>query len=146
MTDFDLTLLNKFILHCHLHSDKLVSELKKCIAGNFCVNSASPIAQVEIELSVSELTLTAFPKDDANFEIYSINLFESCNFGSFKGNRKFIKENNRLLEDIAVKWISNCWQKGGGMVYRIPAHIISKDSSRKIDLITNQTIFTPTVF
>jgi hypothetical protein len=146
MTDFDLTLLNKFVLHCHLHSEKLTAELKKCIAGNFCVNSASPIAQVELELSVIDLSLTAFPKDDANFEIYSINLFESCCFGTFKGKQKFIRENLPLLEEIFIKWINNCWQKSGGMIYQIPVRLISKDSKRKVELITNQSVFRPIIF
>lgn len=146
MTDFDLTLLNKFVLHCHLHSEKLTNEFRKCITGNFCVNTASPIALIELELSVKELTLTAFPKDNANFEIYSINLFESCNFGLFKTNQQFIKENIHLLEDIFTKWIANCWQKAGGMIYTVPVHILSKETLRKTELITNQVVFKPIVF
>ena len=146
MTDFDLTLLNKFVLHCHVHSEKLTAELKKCISGNFCVNSASPIAQVDLELSVKNITRTAFPKDDANIEIYSVNLFESCSFGSFNNNQKFIEDNLQLLEDIFVKWINNCWQRAGGMVYQVPVKIVSNDSKRVVQLITNQSIFKPIIF
>lgn len=146
MTDFDLTLLNKFVLHCHLHSDALTAEFRKCISGNFCVTTVNSISNVELELSVKDLTLTAFPKDSSNCEIYAVNLFESCNFGLFKSNGAFINANLGLLEEIFAKWINNCWQKAGGMVYQVPVHIVSVESSRQIQLITNQSVFKPIVF
>jgi hypothetical protein len=146
MTDFDLTLLNKFVLHCNIHSEKLTTEFRKCIAGNFCVNTSSPIFIVELELSVKELSLKAFPKDGSNIEMYSLNLFESCDFGTFLSNEKFIKENLNLLEEIFAKWISNCWQKAGGRLYYKPVYIISKDTTRNTELITNKTVFKPSTF
>ncbi|MBC7862305.1 MAG: hypothetical protein IAF38_04970 [Bacteroidia bacterium] len=146
MNDFDLNLLNKFVLHCNIHSEKLTSELKKCISSNFCINSNNHISSADLELSVSELTLTAFPKDASNIELYSVNIFESCHFGSFIVNHHFIKQNKNLLEDIFAKWIANCWQKAGGMIYKNPVFITSKKSSKRIELITNKAVFKPIVF
>lgn len=146
MTDFDLTLLNKFVLHCNIHSDKLISEFRKCIATRFCVNNHNAISSVDLELSSTELTLTAFPKDASNIELYAINLFESCSFGSFAVNTEFIRQNSSLLDEIFAKWIANCWRKAGGATFNIPVFIISKSSFKKTELFTDKSVFKPIVF
>ena len=145
MTDFDLSLLNKFVLHCNIHSDKLTAELKKCISSNFCVNNQYAVATIDLELSVNDLTLTAYPKDESNLELYAINLFESCSFGSFMMNHNFTRQNAAILEDIFSKWIANCWFKAGGSTYNKSVFIIANASMKKIELYTNKSVFKPIV-
>jgi hypothetical protein len=146
MNDFDLTLLNKFVLHCNIQSEKLIAELRKCISSNFCVNNNSVVSFVDIELSVFDLTLTAYPKDSSNIELYSVNLFESCDFGTMSINKVFIMGNQEILSTILEKWIANCWQKAGGSLYQKTVFITSKNSSKKIELMTNKAVFNPIVF